>query len=45
MSGGKEGVSEIELLKKQRNIQCVSLDSTSLIIYPEMKATEVPIQR
>ena len=25
-------------------IQCVSLDSTSLIIYPEIKATEVPFQ-
>ena len=23
-------------------IQCVSLDSTSLVIYPEIKATEVP---
>ena len=23
-------------------IQCVSLDSASLIIYPEIKATEVP---
>ena len=25
-------------------IQCVSLDSTSLIIYPEIKATEVPFK-
>ena len=25
-------------------VQCVSLDSTSLIIYPEIKATEVPFQ-
>ena len=26
------------------NIQCVSLDSASPIIYPEIKATEVPFQ-
>ena len=26
------------------NVQCVSLDSTSLVIYPEIKATEVPFQ-
>ena len=25
-------------------IQCVSVDSASLIIYPEIKATEVPFQ-
>ena len=24
------------------SIQCVALDSSSLIIYPEIKATEVP---
>ena len=37
--------SEREKKASKKNfIQCVSLDSTSLIIYPEIKATEVPFQ-
>ena len=31
-------------LRNRAPIQCVSLDSTSLIIYPEIKATEVSFQ-
>ena len=47
------GVSRDDKKQRDRNgdntqmmctIQCVSLDSTSLIIYPEIKATEAPFQ-
>ena len=40
-----EGGQNIYLVPSQAIcIKCVSLDSNSLIIYPEIKATEVPFQ-